>query len=68
MSINVLTMNEIDEVSGAIGEDTLYGTAVGAGLGLLGLGLTVTAPVWGTAALLGASIFSSGLAIYSAWE
>ena len=37
-----------------------------AGRGLFGLGVAVSAPVWGTAMLRGGSIAVSGLAIYYA--
>jgi hypothetical protein len=46
-----------------VGPEAAYGAAVGVAGGFLALGLTVTAPIWGTAALLGASIAASGLAI-----
>ncbi|MYM85945.1 hypothetical protein GTP91_01990 [Rugamonas sp. FT82W] len=59
-----LTLQEVDSVGGAISKDAAYGAAVAVAGGLLGFGLTVTAPVWGTALLLGGSIFGSGMAIY----
>lgn len=62
-----MTFKEIESVSGAISEDAAYGGALGVSGALLTLGLTVTAPVWGTALLLGGSIVASGLAISYAW-
>jgi hypothetical protein len=63
-----MTQEEINAVSGArISADAMYGGALSVSGGLLALGLTVTAPVWGTAALLGGSIVASGLAIYYLW-
>ncbi|MES2160838.1 MAG: hypothetical protein V4476_06755 [Pseudomonadota bacterium] len=59
-----LTLQEVDDVSGAISRDAAYGAAVAVAGGLFALGLTVSAPVWGTAALLGGSLFGSGMAIY----
>jgi len=59
-----LTLQEVDSVSGAVSRDAAYGAAVAVAGGLLGLGLGVTAPVWGTAMLLGGSIFCSGMGIY----
>lgn len=62
-----MTTDEITAVSGGlISADAAYGAAVAVGAGLLALGLTVTAPVWGTALLLGGSIGASGIAIYEA--
>ncbi|WKD48396.1 hypothetical protein [Microbulbifer spongiae] len=63
-----LTMNEIEQVSGGVSNDAAYGASVGVAGGLLALGLTVTAPVWGTAALLGGSIFASAMAIQYAMK
>lgn len=63
-----LNMQEVEQISGGISNDTAYGTSVGVSGVLLGLGLTVTAPVWGTAALLGGSIAASGMAISYAWD
>lgn len=60
---------EVEQVGGGyVSDDAAYGASVGVAGGLLGLGLTVTAPVWGTAALLGGSIAASGLAISYAWD
>ena len=65
--MKTLTLSEVDAVSGAISSDAAYGAAVGVGVSLLGLGLAVTAPVWGTALLLGGSIAASGLALQMAF-
>ncbi len=61
-----LTRSRVHAVSGAVSEDAAYGAAVGVGVALLAIGLTVTAPVWGTALLLGGSIAASGLALNAA--
>ena len=58
-----ITVDEVQDVSGAISADTGYSVAVGAAGGFLAMGLTVSAPVWGTALLLGASIAASGMAM-----
>lgn len=57
---------ELCQVAGGVSDDAAYGASVGVSGALLGLGLTVTAPVWGTAALIGGSIAASGMAIYYA--
>ena len=59
-----LNLQETGIVSGGISADTAYSTAVGAGVGLLAIALTVTAPIWGTGLLLVGSIAASGLAIH----
>jgi hypothetical protein len=66
--MQVLSVSEVELVSGAVTSDTVYSTAVGVGMGLLGIALTITAPVWGTALLLGGSIAASGIAIQRAME
>lgn len=61
-----LKVEDLEIISGGCGgvsNDAAYGGALGAAGLFLGLGLTVTAPVWGTALLLGASIAASGAAI-----
>ena len=63
-----MTQDDIDAVSGArISADAAYGGAIGVSGALFALGLTVTAPVWGTAALIGGSIFASAVAISYVW-
>ena len=61
-----LTPAELAAVSGAVDDDTAYSASVGVAAVLLGLGVTVTAPAWLPAALLGGSIAASGTAIYYA--
>lgn len=65
-----LTNEELDIVGGGRrpADDTMYSTSVGVSGALFGLALTATAPVWGTALLLGGSIFASGVAIYYAFD
>lgn len=62
MAISVISTEEMNQVSGAD-----YATSTNVAMGFLGLALTVTAPVWGTALLRGVSIAASGAAIYYAW-
>jgi len=66
--MRVLSVEEVEQVSGAVSADAAYGAAVAVAGGMLFTALTVTAPVWGTALLLGASIASSGLAFDYAWN
>jgi hypothetical protein len=66
--MQALSHSEVGLVSGAVSSATVYGIAVGVGVGLLGVALAVTAPVWGTALLLGGSIAASGIAIQRALE
>lgn len=62
-----LELDEVNAVGGGISEDASYGAAVGVAGGFLALGLGVAAltPV-GMGVMLGASIISSGVAIYTA--
>ena len=63
-----LTINEVTEVSGGtVSEDTAYGGSLGASVAFLGVALALSNPV-GIGIFLGASILSSGLAIYYAAE
>ena len=62
--MKTLSISEIDSVTGAVSSDAAYGAAVGVGVGLLGIALAISAPVWGTAFLLGSSIAASGIAIH----
>ncbi len=59
---------QVSQVSGAVSGDAVHGAAVGAAVGLLGIGLAVTAPVRGTALSLGGSIAASDVAIQSLFE
>ncbi len=61
--MQVLNSSQFQEVSGGVSGDAVYGAAVGVAVGFFGVALAVTAPVWGTAMLLGGSIVASGLAI-----
>lgn len=62
-----LNLSDIEQVSGGrISADAGWGGSLGVSSALLGIGAAVTAPVWGTAALIGGSIIVSGLAIYYA--
>ena len=63
-----LTINEVTQVSGGtVSENAAYGGSLGASMGFLGVALALSNPV--TAGIfLGASIVSSGLAIYYATE
>ena len=66
--MRTLSTVDVDQVGGAVSGDTVYGAAVGVGVGLLGIALAVTAPVWGTALLLGGSIAASAVAIQRALD
>jgi len=58
-----MTTDEVEIVGGAVSSEAAYGASLGVSGGLLALGLTVTAPAWGTALLLGGSIAATALAI-----
>ena len=66
--MQALSTVDLEEVGGAVSGDTVYGAAVGVGVGLLGIALGVTAPIWGTALLLGGSIAASAVAIQRALD
>jgi len=64
-----LNVCEIEEVNGGVvSQDAAYGAALGAAGGFLAIGVGVAAltPV-GVGIMLGASIISSGFAIWEAW-
>ena len=61
---------EIQVVSGAISIDTAYGASLGSAGGFLAMGIAAASMITpiGLGVMLGASIFSSGTAIYYASE
>ncbi len=65
--VRELDPSEIDAVSGGVSDDAVYGASLGAAGGFLAIGIGVAAltPV-GMGIMLGASIVSSGVAIYTA--
>jgi 4-diphosphocytidyl-2C-methyl-D-erythritol kinase len=63
VQLRELTADEIDEVAGGISADTAWGVSTGTAAAL-GIGATVVAAPFTAAILAGASIISSGLAIY----
>lgn len=63
--MEILNISEIEHVSGAISNDTGYAVSLGSAGGFLAMGLAGAAMLTplGMGVMLGASIFSSGMAI-----